>query len=131
MLSVQSQIDGWILDSGASFHCTPHHEMMQNYVAGDHGVVYLADGKPMDIVGIEDVQIKTTNGSIWNLQNVRHIPGLKKKLISVGQLDDSGHSIPFLEVCGRYQREQWFWLVERRPAPCIYNHKICRHYCLY
>jgi hypothetical protein len=69
--------------------------MMQNYVAGDHGVVYLADGQPMDIVGIRDVQIKTMNGSTWNLQNVRHVLGLKKKLISVGQLDDSGHSILF------------------------------------
>jgi len=37
--------------------------MMQNYVAGDHGVVYLVDGQPMDIVGIGDVQIKTMNGS--------------------------------------------------------------------
>nr|TKR75318.1 hypothetical protein D5086_0000286420 [Populus alba] len=95
ILAVQSQIDEWILDSGASFHCTPHHEMLQNYVGGDHGVVYLADGKPLNIVGIGDVQIKTMNGSIWTLQNVRHVPELKKKLISVGQLDDSGHSMLF------------------------------------
>ena len=95
ILAVHSPIDDWILDSGASFHCTPHHEMMQNYIAGDHGVIYLADGQPMDIVGIKDMQIKTMNGSISNLQNVRHVPGLKKKLISIGQLDDSGHSILF------------------------------------
>nr|TKR84597.1 Glycyl-tRNA synthetase family protein [Populus alba] len=95
ILAVQSQIDEWILDSGASFHCTPHNEMLQNYVGGDHGVVYLADGTPLKIVGIGDVQIKTMNGSIWTLQNVRHVPELKKKLISVGQLDDSGHSILF------------------------------------
>ena len=55
----------------------------------------LADGQPIDIMGIGDVQIKTMNRSIWNLQNVRHVPGLKKKLISVRQLDDSGHSIFF------------------------------------
>nr|TKS15539.1 hypothetical protein D5086_0000032340 [Populus alba] len=95
ILAVHSQIDEWILDSGASFHCTPHNEMLQNYVGGDHGVVYLADGTPLKIVGIGDVQIKTMNGSIWTLQNVRHVPELKKKLISVGQLDDSGHSILF------------------------------------
>jgi len=35
------------------------------------------------------------NGSTWYLQNVRHFPGLKKNLISVGQLDDSSHSILF------------------------------------
>jgi len=69
--------------------------MMQNYVAGDHGVVYLGDGQPIDIVGIGDVQIKMMNGFIWNLQNVRHVPRLKKKLIFIGQLDNSGHSILF------------------------------------
>nr|TKS11699.1 hypothetical protein D5086_0000069970 [Populus alba] len=31
--AVQSPIDDWILDSSYSFYCTPHHEMMQNYVA--------------------------------------------------------------------------------------------------
>nr|TKS11700.1 hypothetical protein D5086_0000069980 [Populus alba] len=52
ILAVQSPIDDWILDSDDSFHCTPHHEMMQNYVAKDHSVVYLVDGQLIDIVGI-------------------------------------------------------------------------------
>ena len=69
--------------------------MMLNYVAGDYGVVYLADGQPMTVVGVGDVQIKIMNGSTWNLQNVRHVPGLMKKLISVGQLGDSSHEIRF------------------------------------
>jgi len=79
ILAVQNPIDDWILDFGASFHCTSHHEMMQNYIVGDHGVVYLADGQSMDIVGIRDVQIKTMNGSIWNLQNVRHVLWIKEE----------------------------------------------------
>jgi acyl-activating enzyme 14 len=119
ILVVQSPIDDWILDSSASFHCTPHHEMMQNYVAGDHGVVYLADGQSMDIVGIVDVQIKTMNGSIWNLQNVRHVPGLKKKLISVGQLDDSGHSILFSGGMRKVSKGAMVLARGKKPVPCI------------
>ena len=45
--------------------------------------------------GLWDVQIKTMNESIWNLINVRYVLELKKKLIFVGQLEDSGHSIFF------------------------------------
>jgi hypothetical protein len=30
-------------------------------------------------VGIGDVQIKTMNGSIWNLQNVRHVLWIKEE----------------------------------------------------
>ena len=36
------------------------------------------------------------NGSIWLLEKVRHIPDLRKNLISVGQLDDEGHVILFV-----------------------------------
>ncbi|CAA0828500.1 Uncharacterized mitochondrial protein AtMg00300 [Striga hermonthica] len=63
---------------------------MESYTAGDFGVVYLADNKPLKIVGKGDVQIKSANGSCWTLRDVRHIPGLKTNLISVGQLDNYG-----------------------------------------
>ena len=68
---------------------------MTNYVASDFGKVYLTNGESLNIVGLGDVRIKQPNGSVWILQKVRHIPELKKNLISVGQLDDCGHSIHF------------------------------------
>ena len=36
------------------------------------------------------------NGSVWLLEKVQHIPNLSRNLISVGQLDDEGHSILFV-----------------------------------
>ena len=36
------------------------------------------------------------NGSVWLLEKVRHIPELRRNLISVGQLDDEGHAILFV-----------------------------------
>ena len=44
------------MDSGASFRTTPHREIIQNYVAGDFGKVYLADGSALDVVGMGDVR---------------------------------------------------------------------------
>jgi len=32
---------------------------------------------------------------VWTLNNVRHIPALKRNLISIGQLDDEGHYTTF------------------------------------
>ena len=43
-LVVDSPLDDWVLDLGASFHTTPHQEIIQNYVEGDFGKVYLANG---------------------------------------------------------------------------------------
>ena len=60
--------------SGASFHTTAHREIIQNYVAGDFGKVYLADDEALDVVGMGDIRITLPNGSIWLLQKVRHVP---------------------------------------------------------
>ena len=78
------------MDSGASFRTTPHQEIIQNYVRGDFGKVYLANGEALDVVGMGDVRIILPNGFIWLLQKVRHILDLKMNLISAGQLNDEG-----------------------------------------
>jgi hypothetical protein len=54
LLSVDSPLDSWSLDSRASFHTTVI--CLDNYV-GDLGKVYLADGSALDIVGMGDVRI--------------------------------------------------------------------------
>ena len=58
--------------------------------------MYLADGSGLDIVGMGDVRILLPNGFVWLLEKVRHIPDLRRNLISVGQLDDEGHAILFI-----------------------------------
>lgn len=83
------------MDSEASFHTIAICEILESYVAGDFGKVDLADGSALDIVGIGDVRIRVHNDSVRKLQKFRHVLELKKNLISVGQLDDEGHSIYF------------------------------------
>ena len=84
------------MNSGASFHTTLHREIIQNYVAGDFGNVYLADSSALDVVGMRDVRILLPNGFVWLLKKVRHILDLRRNLISVGQLDDERHAILFV-----------------------------------
>ncbi|VFQ71589.1 unnamed protein product [Cuscuta campestris] len=69
--SVESSIDSWVMDSGTSVHATPNMKMMKNLKIGDFV------------------------GATWTLKNVRVIPSLKRMLISVGQLDDSGLDVKF------------------------------------
>ncbi|GJV63142.1 retrovirus-related pol polyprotein from transposon TNT 1-94 [Tanacetum coccineum] len=59
------------------------------------GKVCLADDKTLDIVGVGDVVLKTSFGTNWTLKDVRYIPGLKKRLISVGQLDEERYHVGF------------------------------------
>ena len=64
MLSVNSPIESWILDSGASFHSTSCKKSLQNYVAGNFRKVYLTDDEPLDIVGKGEIHLKTVNETI-------------------------------------------------------------------
>ena len=42
----------------------------------------------LEIVGVGTVKIKMYDGTVRTIQEVRHLKGLKKNLLSVGQLDD-------------------------------------------
>ncbi|VFQ59873.1 unnamed protein product [Cuscuta campestris] len=90
----ERNVDSWVMDSGASFHVTHNGEALQNLVVGDFGKVRLADDIALDVMGMGDIVLKTPV-SFWTLKDVRVVPGLKKSLISVSQLDEQGHEVKF------------------------------------
>nr|GFA19862.1 retrovirus-related Pol polyprotein from transposon TNT 1-94 [Tanacetum cinerariifolium]GFA21006.1 retrovirus-related Pol polyprotein from transposon TNT 1-94 [Tanacetum cinerariifolium] len=47
----------------------------------------------LDIAGVGNVVIKTSFGTSWTLNDIRYIPGLKRRLISVGKLDEEGYHV--------------------------------------
>ncbi|VFQ60179.1 unnamed protein product [Cuscuta campestris] len=81
----ESNVDSWVIDSGASFHATHSGEELQNLVVGDFGNVRLEDDRALDVTGMGDIVLKTAVG-FWTL---------KKCLISVRQLDEQGHEVKF------------------------------------
>jgi hypothetical protein len=86
ILSVDNIYESWVVDSGASFHATPHRKHFLDYVQGDFGQVHLGDDAASKIVGMGKVKIKKRNGNQWLLKEVRHVPDLRKNLISTGKL---------------------------------------------
>ncbi|GKB56204.1 retrovirus-related pol polyprotein from transposon TNT 1-94 [Tanacetum coccineum] len=60
----------WLFDTGATFQMT--------------------------IIGIGSIMVKMHDGTVRTIRDVRHVEGLKKNLLSLGQLDDHG----VLEVLG-------------------------------
>ncbi|KAK1417487.1 hypothetical protein QVD17_26616 [Tagetes erecta] len=92
---VENSTESWIMDSGASFHATSSTKTMRNLRTGNFGKVRLANNHTLDITGMGDIDLKTPLGTSWTLKNVRVIPSLRKKLISIGQLDDQGYDVKF------------------------------------
>jgi hypothetical protein len=83
ILSIDNISESWVVDSGASFHATPHRKHFLDYVQGDFGQVHLGDDAPCKIVGMGKVKIKQCNGNQWLLKEVRHVLDLRKNLISI------------------------------------------------
>ena len=81
----------WLLDSGALHHICPHKDWFASYQIVNDGIVLLGYNHSCKIVGVGNVTIKMFDGVIRTLTNVRHVPELKKNLISLGVLDSCGH----------------------------------------
>ena len=79
-----------MIDSGASFHFTPHREWFCEYEKYDGGDVFLEDDRKARIIGRGKVKLKLQGGRIRTLPGVFHIPALARNLISVSKLDDAG-----------------------------------------
>jgi hypothetical protein len=90
ILSIDNISESWVVYSGASFHATPHRKHFLDYVQSDFGQIHLGDDAPCKIVGMGRVKIKQRNGNQWLLKEVRHVPDIRKILISTGQLGSEG-----------------------------------------
>uniref|UniRef100_A0A803KZS8 CCHC-type domain-containing protein n=1 Tax=Chenopodium quinoa TaxID=63459 RepID=A0A803KZS8_CHEQI len=122
--SLKSKEESWVLDSGASFHATSNKNFFEKYVHRNLGQVYLGDDQPCDIVGQGNVKIKL-NGSAWELKDVKHVPDLRKNLISVGQLareDSDMNDIIKL----KHQLSKEFDMKDLGPAKKILGMQITR-----
>jgi len=80
----------WIIDTGCTFHMCPYKDLFTIFEPVDCGVVLMGNDAQCKVVGIGTVQIKTNDGVVRTLANVRYIPDLKRNLISLGTLESLG-----------------------------------------
>ena len=81
---------GWLVDSGASHHMCLHRNWFHTYQSVDDSMVYMGNNVTCKTVGIGSIRIKMYDGIVRTLIDVRHEPELRKKLISMGVLDNAG-----------------------------------------
>jgi hypothetical protein len=68
-----------------------HRNWFSTYQSIDDGVVFMGNDFSCKIVGVGNVRIKMHDGSVRTLTDVRHVPELRKNLISLGVLDYVGY----------------------------------------
>ena len=92
LFSSEHLTDSWILDSGCSYHMTPNKDWFHTYRLVNTGSVLMGNDASCKVVGIGSIKIKMFDGVVRTLCDVRHIPELRKNLISLGTLDCNGYS---------------------------------------
>ena len=88
-------MDSWILDSACSFHVTPNKDWFDIYMLVNSGFVLMGNDASCKVIGIGNIRIKMFDGVVKTLCDVRHIPDLRKNLISLGALDSNGFCYKF------------------------------------
>ncbi|KAE8732211.1 tir-nbs resistance protein [Hibiscus syriacus] len=83
----------WIVDSGYSNHMTGDKQKLQNLSEYNGGrVVVIAGNSKLSIAHIGNTIVTPRyNSNQVQLQDVYHVPGMKKNLLFVAQLTSSGH----------------------------------------
>ncbi|GFZ05774.1 hypothetical protein Acr_17g0013460 [Actinidia rufa] len=79
----------WVLDSGSAYHLCRDKEVFSTYAACE-GRIWMANNTSSRVVGRGSVRFRMADGRSVTLTEVRHVPNLRKNLISIGMLDAKG-----------------------------------------
>ncbi|OWY92235.1 Integrase, catalytic core protein, partial [Phytophthora megakarya] len=86
----------WLIDSGATAHMTPHRDDLFEYSAMSKDMyVTIADGKKIRVAGTGSVRLTGIDAKSIRMVEVLYIPGLDRRLLSVGKLAERGMSVEF------------------------------------
>ena len=97
-LNVPKSRFGACIDSGASRHYSPNHDVFINYSPINNTTITTADSCKLKALGKGDVQIELPNSAKHTktiLKEAIHAPDMAFTLISVGWLDDAECSATF------------------------------------
>ena len=82
--------DRWIMDFECSYHMCPKQKWFSSYREMDGGTVLMGNNHVCQVIEIGSIQIKMDDGVVKTLTDVRHIPALKRNLLSLSALDSNG-----------------------------------------
>ncbi|KAG8483097.1 hypothetical protein CXB51_022015 [Gossypium anomalum] len=81
----------WILDSSCTFYMSPNRDWFTTYETVSEGVVLIGNNASCKIAGVGTIKVKMFDGVVRTLSDVRHVPKLKRNLISLSTLNSKGY----------------------------------------
>lgn len=92
----EERLSGWLIDSGATSHMTPYRSDLFDYKTLNADVeVTIADGKKLRVHGKGTVRLTSLDDRNIKMMDVLYIPGLDRRILSVGRLAERGLRVEF------------------------------------
>nr|GEV94970.1 retrovirus-related Pol polyprotein from transposon TNT 1-94 [Tanacetum cinerariifolium] len=113
-----------IVDSGCTFYMIPYRSWFTTYESYNGGNVYMGNHSIFHVIGKGNIQVKIHDGVVRTITGLRHVPDLKRNLISLSTLEANG--------CGLYipQGTVAYGTVGVATSKAsLDDSKLC-HYCL-
>lgn len=87
------QNEDWWLDSGANVHVCFDRQFFKTYQESSGGCVTLGNNSTARVHGIGDVELNMTSGKTLVLRDVRHVPEVRRNLVSGSSLVQQGYKV--------------------------------------
>ena len=88
-----SQKGKWILDFGCTFYMSPFKYYFIEYHEFDGGGVMMGNNAMCRVIGIGTFKLRLQDGTLLMIKQVRHVPDLKRNIISLGMFDQMRYII--------------------------------------
>ena len=75
------------MDSTCSYHMTPNKDWFDTYRLLNSAYFLMGNDVSCRVVQMGNIRVKMFDGGIRTLCDVRHVPDLRKNMISLGTLD--------------------------------------------
>nr|GEW11025.1 retrovirus-related Pol polyprotein from transposon TNT 1-94 [Tanacetum cinerariifolium] len=89
-IDTEKSRDELIVDAGCTFYMIPHRSLFTTYESFNGGNVYMGNNSICPIIRLGNIQVKMYDGVVRTITGVRHVPDLKKNLISLSTLEANG-----------------------------------------
>nr|GEW71301.1 retrovirus-related Pol polyprotein from transposon TNT 1-94 [Tanacetum cinerariifolium] len=89
-MDTEKSRDELIVDSSCTFHMIPYRSWFTTYESFNGGNVYMENHSICHVIGKGNIQVKMHDGVVRTITGVRHVPNLKRNLISLSTLEANG-----------------------------------------
>jgi hypothetical protein len=82
-----------VLDSGSAFHVCPRRDWFDSFREVFGGTVNLTDESTLSVVVVSAVRFRMWDDMICMVTDVRHVPGVRRSLVSLSELDSCRYEL--------------------------------------